>query len=282
MKRAKRRVRQPADAQGKRRQNCARVAPKMTLSGLEDKKSYLDSLSLRLDDMSPLFERQKDRKGECPACGVKENNKFYCFRCLKPLDGLQIPSVDLPLCVDILHHPQEKRSKSSALHAKVVGGDRVRVFDADEVPEYDAEKTLLIFPDVDSQLISDVDNLDTFERVVVIDSSWAKAGVMSKLPQVQGLKKVHLNEYRTIFWRGQLCGDAFLATIEAIYYFFREYQQVSGAYDGRYDNLMYLYVAMFTMVYRNFKFGGEEERRLKRLEEKQQKKKRRREALEAA
>jgi len=42
-----------------------------------------------------------------------------------------------------------------------------------------------------------------------------------------------------------------LATIEAIYYFFREMSQFldpSGSYDGEYDNLLYFYAYQYNIV----------------------------------
>ena len=46
-------------------------------------------------------------------------------------------------------------------------------------------------------------------------------------------------------------GDEFLATIEAIHYFFREYAQAlrpHEAYDGRFDDLLYIFVGMLRVI----------------------------------
>ena len=300
MERAKRRIRQhkavhagESSNSGNAKRGCSsgsgpRATPKMTLAGLREKDAYLETLGLKLGDLSPIL-RDADKEGvehrsrkECSSCGhCAKNNRLYCFDCCLPMrrgSDRFIPRVALPLKLDVIRHPQEKKSKSTALHAKVVAGDDVRIFDKDDAPkDYDAERTLLIFPDKDSQLLTDVDNLEKYDRVVVLDCTWAKAGVMAALPGIQRLKKVHLNEYKTIFWRGQLCGDAFLATIEAIYYFFREFHEALSKnkepYDGRFDGIMYLYVAMFKIVLRNFAERGGEERRLMRLEDKKRKRK---------
>ena len=64
---------------------------------------------------------------------------------------------------------------------------------------------------------------------------------------VSDLPQVKLNTYKTIFWRHQKDKpDTYLATIEAIYYFLKEYhEQFIGHYAGQYDNLLFFFCFMY-------------------------------------
>ncbi|KAJ3291024.1 DTW domain-containing protein 1 [Rhizoclosmatium sp. JEL0117] len=56
---------------------------------------------------------------------------------------------------------------------------------------------------------------------------------------------------KTLFWRYQKVGDHALATIEAVYYFYRDYFNVyeSGKeYDGRFDGLLYYFRLQYETV----------------------------------
>jgi hypothetical protein len=59
-----------------------------------------------------------------------------------------------------------------------------------------------------------------------------------------------------MFWRSQIQDASYLATIEAIYYFFREWSTFSsgdslgndGDYDGRFDNLLLFYKFFYDLI----------------------------------
>lgn len=70
------------------------------------------------------------------------------------------------------------------------------------------------------------------------------------------MQKVTIAPRKTHFWRFQQLSENHLATIEAIYYVYREFgEMVEGNYDdGRYDNLLFYYRYFYKMiqnVYRN-------------------------------
>jgi hypothetical protein len=52
----------------------------------------------------------------------------------------------VPLSFCSVHHPLELTSKSSAIHAKMVSGDAVHLHEFPDVPDWDVEETVLLFP----------------------------------------------------------------------------------------------------------------------------------------
>ncbi|CAO3642520.1 unnamed protein product [Mucor hiemalis] len=58
---------------------------------------------------------------------------------------------------------------------------------------------------------------------------------------------------KTHFWRFQNVDDYHLATIEAIYYLYREFGETYQApYDGSYDNLLFYYKFFYNMIQDNY------------------------------
>ncbi|XP_074656503.1 tRNA-uridine aminocarboxypropyltransferase 1-like [Tubulanus polymorphus] len=105
-----------------------------------------------------------------------------------------------------------------------------------------------------------------FERVVFIDSTWYQSSKIFNDERLKRLRCIKMDEHNTKFWRSQKdpMPDSYLATIEAIYYFVREFhdQFVAVAaetadgrelapYDHRYDDLLfyfeYFYQRMSTL-----------------------------------
>jgi hypothetical protein len=92
-----------------------------------------------------------------------------------------------------------------------------------------------------------VDELRGLRRVIVIDSQWQRLShIFRAMPRLQRLPRMRLRTYHTAFWRFQPdhMDDTFLATIEAIYAFYREYVgrlADDGKYDGSMDNLLAVY-----------------------------------------
>ena len=68
---------------------------------------------------------------------------------------------------------------------------------------------------------------------------------------------------QTFFWRYQPegMGEDHLATLEAIYYFYREHWDAThkddgGLYDGRYDNLLFFYSHMYKIIQARYQEEG--------------------------
>lgn len=66
-----------------------------------------------------------------------------------------------------------------------------------------------------------------------------------------GLLQIELKTRKTCFWRHQKGKpDTYLSTIEAIYYFLVDYHQeiLKENYKGQYDNLLYFFSFMYTLI----------------------------------
>ncbi|KAJ1862386.1 hypothetical protein LPJ73_000776 [Coemansia sp. RSA 2703] len=178
----------------------------------------------------------------CSKCGKKV--RFFCYVCCVPVGQLvgKIPQLRLPFKMDILKHSGELDGKSTAVHAKIVAPSdtRLMTYGDDSLEGIDLARTLLLFPGPDAQDICQVDQA-TFDRVVVIDGTWRQAkGMVRDDPRLHLLRKVTVRPRQTRFWRYQSLDDSYMATIEAIYFLYRD-SVVSGEYKGEYDGLMFFY-----------------------------------------
>nr|XP_023995857.1 DTW domain-containing protein 1-like [Salvelinus alpinus] len=89
------------------------------------------------------------------------------------------------------------------------------------------------------------------QRVVFIDSTWNQTTRIITDRRLQALLRVELKTRKTCFWRHQKGSpDTYLATIEAVYYFLKDYQELClrQEYTGQYDNLMYFYCYLHTLI----------------------------------
>lgn len=75
------------------------------------------------------------------------------------------------------------------------------------------------------------------------------------------LKKVKIQTEKTAFWRYQRIAETNLSTIEALYFFFRDYEtnlNFEGdytKYDGKWDNILYYYVYNYWLIQRVYTEG---------------------------
>uniref|UniRef100_UPI00358FFC7A tRNA-uridine aminocarboxypropyltransferase 1 isoform X1 n=1 Tax=Myxine glutinosa TaxID=7769 RepID=UPI00358FFC7A len=91
-----------------------------------------------------------------------------------------------------------------------------------------------------------------FERAVFIDCTWNQTNKIILDERLQGLQCVELRKHETHFWRRQKGKPStYLATIEALYYFLEEYEQLVLARPptGSYDNLLFFYSYMYGLVH---------------------------------
>lgn len=92
-----------------------------------------------------------------------------------------------------------------------------------------------------------------YEHIVFIDSTWRQCRKIYLDDRLKALKCLVLNTRNTNYWRFQReKPDTYLATIEAIYYFFVDYNQhvLCKPYLGQYDNLLYFFVYYYKMIHR--------------------------------
>ncbi|XP_018539081.1 tRNA-uridine aminocarboxypropyltransferase 1 [Lates calcarifer] len=89
------------------------------------------------------------------------------------------------------------------------------------------------------------------QRVVFIDSTWNQTNKISTDERLQDLLQVELKMRKTCFWRHQKGKpDTYLATIEAIYYFLKDFHEhcLAQEYNGEYDNLLFFYSYLHSVV----------------------------------
>ncbi|CAJ1049360.1 LOW QUALITY PROTEIN: DTW domain-containing protein 1 [Xyrichtys novacula] len=89
------------------------------------------------------------------------------------------------------------------------------------------------------------------QRVVFIDSTWNQTNKISTDERLQGFVRVELKTRKTCFWRHQKGKpDTYLATIEAIYYFLKDYHKLvlTQEYKGEYDNLLFFYAYLHSVI----------------------------------
>ncbi|CAB3411394.1 unnamed protein product [Caenorhabditis bovis] len=220
------------------------VGDAIDTSAIKESMSVINELELRLSSYDAL----KDcKKAACAGC--KQNRMYFCYDCRMPMPGVFMPHVTLPCLVDIVKHPLEKNSKSSALHCKILAPEQTRVFDYPDVHDYrnddenERNSTVVVFPSKSAISIEEfVRTRGPIRRIIVLDCTWFQVGTMQKTLQIQGLQHVCLQQYRTAFWRPQHnVPDTGLATIEAIYYALKEYQEIGlgKQYKGEFDDLLY-------------------------------------------
>lgn len=175
-------------------------------------------LCVRHNDISLL----PNGRTNCPKC--TKRSQWYCSTCFVPtIDESLIPSVKLPIRVDVLRGREEKDSKSTAAHIAVMSKEDTTLWRLPDFPKYkDPSKVLLLYPSPTSIPASSI-KFEEYEALIVVDTTWNKASGVMQLPELaQPFQHVHLDDYHTLFWRYQPLGPACLSTIEALYFFFRD------------------------------------------------------------
>jgi hypothetical protein len=209
--------------------------------------------TMRISSHEPLLKM--DQRVKCPGCHSKR--KYFCYRCYKILAPPNaVPQLTLPITVDIIHWPSELISKSTAIHAKLLAPTSVNIFEYPNFPDYNTEEVLLLYPTEDAIAVNDMDieTAKRIKRVVFVDSQWHAAHRILRHERLMKLTCVKFTAYKTFFWRYQQCGDECLATIEAIYYFFKEYhKRVCGTYNGEYDNLLFFFSFFYNLIQDKYK-----------------------------
>ena len=209
----------------------------------------------------------------CSRCG--KPSSLYCPFCLLPTlsPSLAIPSLQLPMHVDIIHHVGENVKKSTSIHACILAPDSARLLEFPrDLPEggYDHTSTVLLYPTPDAVYLDDP-SLDVLRirRVLVIESTWSKSDIVSSHPSLSALRKVKIRERESTFWRYQELGRHFLSTLEAIYWVQKEFEERKRKVEGStaaaaasaapvqsIDDLLYLYAFQHSRITDRYKTGN--------------------------
>ncbi|XP_013884614.1 tRNA-uridine aminocarboxypropyltransferase 1 isoform X2 [Austrofundulus limnaeus] len=255
-------------------------------AGCRDKSTAADSeectrpplQGLQLASHAVLDRARQRGRVSCSRCG--RNRMFFCYNCclLLGTDKEAVPRVQLPVKIDIIKHLKESDGKSTAVHAKLLAPDDVTIYTYPCIPDFHTEEVVLVFPG--PQAVSFEDMLQRLrdrssngsgdsgeprpkrlraegvqatplKKVVFIDSTWNQTNEISTDERLQGLLRVELTSRKTCFWRSQHGKpDTYLATIEAIYYFLKDFHQLGLGleYHGEYDNLLFFYSYLHSLV----------------------------------
>ena len=100
--------------------------------------------------------------------------------------------------MDVIKHPGEVCGKSTAVHAAILAPEDVRIHIYPDIPDYDPQKTLLLYPCDESRSLKDyvngnvstdgsTGNNGSVERVIFIDSTWFQAFKIFSDPKLKGL-----------------------------------------------------------------------------------------------
>ena len=123
----------------------------------------------------------------CPVCG--HGCISYCPMCMTPLPQYPPPPVQLPIRMDIIHHPKEKKVKSTAVHAIALCPTQASMWEFPTIPSFDPSETLFLYPSKDAKRLTELD-LTQYKRAVFVDSTWPQSKVICADPKLQSLTKI--------------------------------------------------------------------------------------------
>ncbi|XP_060517438.1 tRNA-uridine aminocarboxypropyltransferase 1 [Cylas formicarius] len=107
----------------------------------------------------------------CPNCG--KSRKIFCYTCFVPIrevDG-KLPKVKLPLKIDIIKHKHEIDGKSTASHAALLAHDDVKIYTYPDIPNYEKENVVLIFPGQGAVSVNQLVRETTYENLIKYQKS---------------------------------------------------------------------------------------------------------------
>jgi len=107
--------------------------------------------------ISPTHDvNQQTSREACTKCF--KSRKFFCYTCYLPVNSLKhvVPTVQLPIKIDIVKHAREVEGKSTAVHAAIIARDDVKMYIYPNIPDYTKQKALLVFPGKGSKTLPDI------------------------------------------------------------------------------------------------------------------------------
>ncbi|KAG9297132.1 hypothetical protein G9A89_019413 [Geosiphon pyriformis] len=232
--------------------------PKLVLEEAKLKKSPFDPFIISPIDLLETLNRRLP----CPQC--EKPIKYFCYRCYAVVgcERGQVPFVKLPIKIDVIKHEDERDGKSTAIHAKIIASEDVEIYSYKKYQTSEiqnVERHLLLFPGPQAKTLNHISQA-SFDKILVVDGTWLQASrIIRDTPSLASMRKVTLKPQKTLFWRFQNKDEHHLATIEAIYYFLKEYDETyesSGtAYNGRYDNLLWYYKFFYELIQATYRMS---------------------------
>ena len=184
------------------------------------------------------------QKDPCASCG--KACWLYCSFCLLPTHPDAPKGIRLPKKLVIFKDPKEKRSKSTALHAPILCPNDSLLIESKslQLEDCDPSRTLLLFPSNDAKEIQEIE-FNSFDQIIVIDGTWSQAKSMASKISNRFKRHVQINQTPTMFWRYQRFDSSYLATIEAIYWLYRN---MTKTYEGEYEGLLFFFTKQYQLI----------------------------------
>ncbi|XP_066052595.1 tRNA-uridine aminocarboxypropyltransferase 1 isoform X4 [Chamaea fasciata] len=221
---------------------------------LETPSSFQDNplQQLQLASQEVLEKAKKSGRSKCPRCN--SSRMFYCYTCFVPVETVptkEIPTVKIAL---IFPGPNSVSVKDIAFHLQKYTKRGVCASDDDC-----SREPLLKHAKIESEeeknpnegISSSRSEGTRLKKIIFIDSTWNQTNKIITDERLQGLLQIELKTRKTCFWRHQKGKpDTYLSTIEAIYYFLVDYHQeiLKESYKGQYDNLLFFFSFMYTLI----------------------------------
>lgn len=157
-----------------------------------------------------------------------------------------------------VQHPTEKLAKSTSVHAKLLALDHVDLIpeDAFDATQFDVETTLVLLPSEKSQPINCLSRemLSKTKKVILLDGPWQKVnGMVQRNPRLLQFEHVSLaaDDIATHFWRYNSRTNQHLSTIEAIYYFVKQWAGAVESPANDFDDLLYYFAFLHALIKNN-------------------------------
>jgi len=205
-----------------------------------------DRASMLVSNGKSLIPINQLPRQSCTSCG-KSSQPFYCTGCYHLINVSVkniIPNVSLPFQLHIIFHPDYDRSKSTALHTKLLcNSSNVVIHTWPNIPVFDQSQSLLLFPDESSIQVSEALNQiqsnkfmnsnefdgdkKNLSNIIIIEATWPQARLIVNHKNLSSLIHLRLNSVETRFWRYQQHGPNYLSSIEAIHPCMKEIQKTN-------------------------------------------------------
>ncbi|GJQ85593.1 hypothetical protein Trydic_g20145 [Trypoxylus dichotomus] len=133
-----------------------------------------------------------DLQGRHPCSKCGKSRKYYCYSCYLPIKELEesLPRIKLPVKIDIIKHKNEIDGKSTSAHAAIIAPDDVKVYTYPDIPSYENEHAILIFPSYSSLEVNQLFN-NNYEDIKAIKC-------VSNVELPKGYNKTTLRRYASV------------------------------------------------------------------------------------
>ena len=114
--------------------------PLIQNSSLWINSSESDPMGIRFRISSTDFLDHISDRTICKIC--LKSRKYYCYTCHQPLDVIKgrVPTIRLPVKVDIIKHIQEVDGKSTSIHAVIIAPQDCRIYTFPDIPDWSDQR----------------------------------------------------------------------------------------------------------------------------------------------